>query len=95
VKKKSQEKLKVWWIPQVPGQRFEVPVKTIDEAVLLLTALADYDKFQYEQNVKPDYSNAGGLLVFEEKDQEWLDWENEEGESIDDVMDERISLAAR
>ena len=73
--------LKVWWIPQVPMKPFEVPVKNTDEAHLILNVLAAYDYFQYKTRVKGDYANAGGLLIFE--DGEWLEWENEEGENID------------
>ena len=76
--------LKVWWIPQIPGQPFMVPVENIREAALLLRALADYDIFQFEKRIKPDYCNAGGLVVFE--DGEWVDWYNEDGDDIDTVM---------
>lgn len=72
--------LVVYWIPQVPMKAFEVPVKNIDEAKLLMDVLAAYDFFQYKMRVKPDYSNAGGLKVFENG--EWIEWENGEGESI-------------
>ena len=63
---------------------FYVPVKTIEEAKLILKTLADYDIFQLKHNIKPDYCNAGGLMVFE--DGEWTDWYDEEGNSIDDLM---------
>lgn len=75
--------LKVWWIPQVPGKMFEVPVKSLEEAKFLLNTLGDYDLFQLEHNIKPDYSNAGGLSVVE--DGEWVDWSSEDGDSIDDI----------
>jgi hypothetical protein len=81
--------LKVWWIPQVPMKSFQVPVKSIEEAKLLLNALAAYDFFQYKMKVKPDYANAGGLMVFEdcgEPKLEWIEWSNEDGETIDDLM---------
>lgn len=71
-------KLKVWWIPQVPGKSFEVAVDNVKEAVVLLDALANYDMFQFENNIKPDYSNAGGLMMWE--DDEWTDWEIEDGD---------------
>lgn len=73
--------LRVWWIPQVPMKPFIVPVETVGEARKLLDALAKYDAFQFENLVKPDYSNAGGLSVFE--DGEWTDWYDEEGNDID------------
>jgi len=76
-------KLRVWWIPQVPGTPFHVEVKDIEQAIFLMRVLADYDKFQFENNIKPDYSNAGGLEIFNEEDQEWEDWYDNDGEDID------------
>jgi hypothetical protein len=76
--------LRVWWIPQVPMKAFHVPVNMIQEAKLILDTLAEYDKFQYENRIKPDYSNAGGLQVYidEELEPDWYEWENEFGEDI-------------
>jgi len=74
--------LKVYWIPQVPMRAFEYNVKTLEEAAILLDVLAKYDAFQYENRVKPDYCNMGGLVIFE--DGEWCDWYNEDGDSFDD-----------
>lgn len=76
--------LKVWWIPQIPGKPFMVPVKNIHEAALLLRTLAAYDIFQFENRIKPDYCNAGGLVVYE--DGGWVDWYDEDGDDIDAVM---------
>jgi len=77
--------LLVWWISQIPMKSFDTPVKNIDEAVLLLVTLARYDIFQFENKIKPDYSNAGGLNVFE--DGEWGTWYDEEGEDIEVYID--------
>ena len=76
--------LQVWWIPQVPMKAFTVNVKNPDEAILILNTLAYYDIFQYENNVKGDYSNVGGLNVYE--DGEWVTWFNGDDEDIDKVM---------
>ncbi len=38
----------------------------------MLLALAGYDDFQFAENVKGDYANAGGLWIYE--DGEWADW---------------------
>lgn len=79
--------LRVWWIPQVPMHSFNVLVKNVEEAKLLLNTLADYDIFQFKNRIKPDYSNTGGLQVFENG--EWVEWYNEEGEDIDEVIKNR------
>jgi hypothetical protein len=58
-----------------------VDVANIREAKLLLKALADYDIFQYENRIKPDYCNAGGLRTWDGKD--WADWYDDDGNDID------------
>lgn len=75
------KELRVWWVPQMPMKAFHVPVRDIREAHLILDALARYDTFQFENNIKPDYCNAGGLEEFEGG--EWLEWEDEDGNDID------------
>jgi len=74
--------LMIWWIPQVPMQPFTVAVASPSEARKLLGVLANYDLFQFNNRIKPDYCNAGGLSVFE--DDEWTDWSDDEGRSIDE-----------
>lgn len=96
MKAKRNRKMRLWWIPQVPMTRFfvEIPEAVapasagsklaeqymVETAKLLYRALGNYDKFQFENNIKPDYCNAGGLEVFE--DGEWIEWCNEDGEDI-------------
>lgn len=58
--------LRVWWVPQIPGKAFYVPVSSIAEGRRLETILADYDLFQLHNNIKPDYCNAGGMSRYEE-----------------------------
>lgn len=76
--------LKVWWVPQIPGKAFEVAVSSIEEGKKLLDVLADYDQFQYENGIKPDFCNAGGIVRYEhfEDDDEpsWVDVPDEEME---------------
>jgi hypothetical protein len=74
--------LRVWWIPQVPMEAFHFPVASAHEAKLILDTLANYDLFQLEHRIKPDFSNAGGLEVFQ--DGEWMEWEDENGSDIDE-----------
>lgn len=71
-------KLKLWWCPQVPMKAFEVDISSLEEGVKMLDVLANYDLFQFENNVKPDYCNAGGIVMFEAASGEWIDWSDEE-----------------
>ena len=90
--KPTQGDLRVWWIPQVPMNAFYVPVKTVHEAKLILNTLALYDIFQFENHIKPDYSNAGGLEVYDDIDGtgklDWGEWYDEDGNDIDDTEQE-------
>ena len=86
-KETKEGTLRVWWIPQVPmNNPFRVVVENINEAILLLNALGNYDLYQLKNNIKPDYSNVGGLEIFENG--EWLEYETKEGDTIDDIMRE-------
>jgi len=85
------QKLRVWWIPQVPGKPFYVPVDSVKEGRKLLEVLADYDAFQFENRIKPDYSNAGGLTeTYEEKptENDWTDIDEEDFEWLIKVEEE-------
>lgn len=73
--------LRVWHIPQAPGKPFEIDVQTPQEAKRIIDMLAAYDLFQFKNRIKPDYTNASGLLVFE--DGEWVEWYDENGDDID------------
>lgn len=88
--------LRVWWIPQLPMKAFCYPVGSIKEAKSMLNMLAQYDLFQMEHNVKGDYSNVGGLQVWEDVDGEgtfeWCDWMNDDGNDIDEVDNDGKSL---
>lgn len=87
----SGPRLKVWWIPQVPMKAFEVEVDSFTTAKVLLKALGNYDLFQLENNIKPDFCNTGGLCIWEDglepddDGEKWTDWENDECDSIDDL----------
>lgn len=75
--------LQVWWVPQVPGPSFKVPVSSVAEGVKIMETLANYDLFQFENNIKPDYCNAGGLQRWcadfdGEGTPGWEDWYDED-----------------
>lgn len=81
---------RVWHIPQVPGKCFHVELRAYDEAVRLRDALANYDLFQLENNIKPDYCNASGVQIYQhdltdedladmELEDRWVDIEDVDG----------------
>lgn len=91
--------MRVWHVPQVPMKPFFIKVTTLAEAISCLIVLAKYDQFQLENRIKPDYCNAQGLERFEDlapgevgtAQHEWCEWEDEEGNSVQDVI-ERLGL---
>jgi len=70
-------KFKVWWVPQVPMKAFEVPVESREEGMRLCDILGRYDAFQFENKIKPDYCNTGGVVFvarpISNHDDDWID----------------------
>lgn len=85
----SAPEFKVWWIPQVPMKAFEVPVASRAEGKRLCDVLADYDAFQFDNKIKPDYCNMGGVVFRLEglTDGEWWDVPDDKDEWADYVAD--------
>ena len=46
-------KLRVSWYPQIPCKAFRVEVGSVSEGVKVMDMLADYDRFQLENRIKP------------------------------------------
>lgn len=68
---------RVWHIPQVPMEPFYVEeIASLETAIMVRDVLAEYDLFQFENNIKPDYSNAQGIEEFE--DGEWSEVDDDE-----------------
>ena len=82
-------KLRVWHMPQIPAKNdkdiFRVKVKSVSEAILILNTLWDYDNFQFERKIKPDFSNASGLEYF--NGNIWVEYEDEFGDDICNIID--------
>ena len=68
--------IRIWHIPQIPMKAFYVNVKDMEHAKHLLAVLADYDQFQLDNNIKPDYANVSGIERFE--DGEWCGVDEED-----------------
>ncbi|MCY7861089.1 hypothetical protein MOD67_13765 [Bacillus licheniformis] len=80
------KKLRVSHFPQVPCKPFTVEVSSLKEAKLLYDVFANYDQFQLENRIKPDYSNATVIEQYDEEEKEWISWYDEET-GIDDIRD--------
>lgn len=94
--KPKEGDLQVWWVPQIPMDGFRIPVDSPEQAKFILAVLGEYDLFQYDHRVKPDYSNAGGLEIF--RNGEWEEWESHDYDDIDawkPGLAEKIGLGIR
>jgi Superinfection exclusion gene product 17 len=80
---------RVWWMPQVPMTPFLYQVPTLEAAQMLCEALADYDLFQLNNKIKPDYPNAGGASWRHPTltGGEWLDFDPEVPDEYEEVED--------
>lgn len=87
----TKQKLRVWWMPQIPCESFYIPVDSPEEGIKILDILAVYDMFQLQENIKPDFCNAGGLQYYDEESGDWEDWyletENDYYDNVDDYFD--------
>lgn len=85
-------KLRVWWIPQVGSScdTFYIPVQSVEEGKKVMDMLAAYDMFQLQNNIKPDFCNTGGLQML--VDGEWENWcletEDDYYEDIDEYCEQ-------
>lgn len=66
--------LRVYYIPQIPMNAFEVDVPDLATALLVLDALRTFSYFEYANRVKPDYADAGGIQRYEEDIDDGYDW---------------------
>lgn len=54
----------------------------------LLNTLAYYDRFQFENRIKPDYANMGSLQHF--VDGEWEDFSLADGRELEELSDAEL-----
>ena len=57
----NNAKFRVLWVPQVPMKPFIVDVTSREEGQKIFEVLANYDLFQFENKIKPDYCNEGSI----------------------------------
>lgn len=77
-------KLRVSHFPQIPCKAFITEVEDLKQAKLLSDVLANYDLFQFENRIKPDYANATVVEMWDEDEEDWVSWFDEET-GIDDI----------
>lgn len=79
----SSLQFRVWHNCQIGKvNNFYTKVNSIEEAWNMINTLAQYDIFQYENRIKPDYCNSNGLEYFDEEENDWLEWYDDDGYDI-------------
>ena len=82
-------KLRINHIPQMGyNLNFYVPAETPEEGWKIRNILCDYDLFQFDNKIKPDYCNMCLLEYWDEEEQEWFDWYDENGYSFEEHFNE-------
>ena len=71
-------RFKIFYIPQVPMPAFEREYEDFETAKEVLNAIINFSIFEFDNNVKPDYSDVAGISYWEEAEQDW--------EDIDDML---------
>ena len=70
-------RFKIFYIPQVPMPAFEREYEDFETAKEVLNAIINFSIFEFDNNVKPDYSDVAGISFWEEAEQDWEDVEEE------------------
>lgn len=68
------DRYKVWYIPQVPMVAFEREFDDLETAKAALDLITDFSIFEFENRVKPDYADMGGISRWEEDGDGGFDW---------------------
>lgn len=68
---------RVWYTHQVPGKTWEQPVPDPATGQAILDAIYSVALFQFENNMIPDYANAGGVTYLDE-DGNWYEYDPED-----------------
>ena len=77
--------LRVWYIPQVPMPAFFYKVDSIEDGVKILDAICQFSNFEFENNVKPDFSAVGGISRWEEDGEGGFAWYDVDDDELEEV----------
>jgi len=75
------KKYRVWTIINPPDEPITIPVNTMDEAIVALKVLAKIGN--HPDIDKAMVANVSGLEEYNEKEQEWQEWYDYNGEDVE------------
>ena len=71
-------RFRAWYVAKMPMKAFTVETTNAIDAEKILDVLEDFSLFEIQNNVKPDYAEAGGIDIWDEEYQEWTDYHPED-----------------
>ena len=77
-KNTPQERYRAVYVPQVPMHALTVEVSNLEQTVVALESIIALSIFEFENRVKPDYSDFGTIERWIEDEQEWEDVDEED-----------------
>ena len=86
----SEGDIRISYIPQIPGRPFQAifPVNAVEtfderltEAAQALDAIVNFSIFEFENRVKPDYSDMA-LIEYFDSDGDWEEIDEEQWEQL-------------
>lgn len=80
--------LKVFYAPQVPMKAFEVKAIDLPDAVRVLSIITNFSIFEYENKIKPDYSDYGGVVRYEADGEGGFEWCDVDQDELDEFEDQ-------
>lgn len=69
-------RFKIFYIPQFPMPAFEREYEDFETAKEVLNAIINFSIFEYDNNVKPDYSDVAGISYWDDEADEGYEWED-------------------
>jgi len=69
----KNSKFAVVHYPQIQCRPYVIDIDNIKEAIRIKDILCNYDLFQYENKIKPDYANMSIIQCYDEEEKEWYD----------------------
>lgn len=76
--KENMKKLRVLHYPQIPCKPFIAEVENEKEAYIISETLAHQHLFLFAYDFIPDYSNIILVQMYDEKEEDWVDYYNEQ-----------------
>lgn len=80
-------KLRVYYII-LGAKTYHQEVSSVEEAKLVIDSIARFVNFQIDNNVFPDHCSTAGLEVWDEEENDYVDWYDEDGNSFDEHFED-------